>query len=203
MQPNATECNQINSSATPGHSDERRCEASGEGTAGEGGGYAKALRRRDLASLARANDWKWNEMERNGTELKVCRSYALLRAVPRRGWLPRLRVAAVPSVVPVKTETLHPCPAQTTPRPRTLRTASDSQRRQLPPAANFRLRAEVRGSPMLQQSPGDVQRHACNPVTHGRRGSGKLWRGRLLALVRSGGQVEHEWYSRRSLSPCG
>ena len=45
---------------------------------------------------------KWNEMEQNGTELKVCRSYALLRAVPRRGWLPRLRVAAVPSVVPAK-----------------------------------------------------------------------------------------------------
>ena len=78
-----------------------RCEASGEGTAGEGGGYAKALRRRDPASLARANDWKWNEMELNGTELEVCRPYPLLRAVPRRGWLPRLRVGKVPSVVPV------------------------------------------------------------------------------------------------------
>ena len=33
------------------------------------------------------NGTKWNKMEQNGTELKVCRSYALLRAVPRRGWL--------------------------------------------------------------------------------------------------------------------
>ena len=51
----------------------------------------------NLASLPRVNDRKWNEMEPNGTELKVCRSWPLVMRPPqsKRGHAGLISASAV------------------------------------------------------------------------------------------------------------